>query len=115
MIITIGDVFDAMEKDGYPKLTNGDYINITDDGEILACAYGQAGINLGISPRFLHGKLTAYDDIYHHVIADNDRSDLSVSEIARKYRRSRPSLLKDEFEVPDYALMPEIVEEKAQL
>lgn len=51
---TLGDFFDAMEKNGYPKAI-ASYINRDlATGQIIgACAMGQAGLNMDIPPSVL--------------------------------------------------------------
>lgn len=51
--ITLGDVFDAIEKNGYPQI-RGNFIKYKGDDDtndvIGACAVGQGALNLGVAP-----------------------------------------------------------------
>lgn len=56
---TLGDFFDAMEKNGYPK-SNGLYIRRDNNtGEVIeACAFGQAALNMSVEPADLANALS---------------------------------------------------------
>ena len=121
--LSIGQITDAIRKNGLPKETNGAYIVPVKDshrygGDQLsgsnwwsldknklksACALGQAGINLQMSPSIIHAMLgyvavpekvredasrkLNYDllgstDLGHLITRLNDRTDMTLSEIA---------------------------------
>lgn len=96
--ITLAALFDAMEKNGYEK-AKGDYIiyNDIDNKVDSACAYGQAALNLNVDPASLRlsflevyvphpGNSSLPWPISDAIVYDNDKTDMSVPEIARKYR-----------------------------
>jgi hypothetical protein len=60
-MITVADVFDAIEKNGLPKTKevyyDFSYPNKGKDSIKSACALGQAGYNLDISPHTLYYRL----------------------------------------------------------
>ena len=103
---TLGDFFDMMEKNGYKKATNGEFINYKYDpyGEktteiATACAVGQAALNMGMSADDTGALAIAVETIVKHffsvvsIYVENDGTDISVPEIARKYRNRVPSEL----------------------
>lgn len=96
---TLAQILDAMEKDGYKKIT-GLYVLHKDHlatGEVLgACALGQAGLNLEINPELL---ASLPDDIYIHITDLNDRTTMSVAAIARNTREKFKDRLNDILEV----------------
>lgn len=104
---TLGEFFDAMEKNGYPKLQNGSYVYLNPDETVYAaCAFGQAGLNLGIGEEIgrLHSAvLNAGQDAgvsaLGQLIHDNDKTDMTIQEIAQKYRNLCKDILDETFEV----------------
>jgi hypothetical protein len=100
-MLTVKDAIEAGRKDGYPKATNGRYINSKDGndyeigtygGELYnqpekvesACFIGQMGINLRIDPNDLVIVLNekcGYD-FTDEVIRKNDKTSMTFDEIA---------------------------------
>lgn len=105
MKITLGDFFDAMEKNGWRKAT-GAYVVRSKNGDkvLRACAYGQAGLNLDIDPTDLahRTKLAVMEatkgskHIYSEITHLNDFTSTSVPNIARKLREEYKDLLEIE-------------------
>lgn len=86
--ITVDEVFDAIEKDGLPKLLGSFYR--WEKGEIVAgCAFGQAAINLGgISAASLQSGLATISRVAAgKIIYLNDNTPSSLPEIAETMRK----------------------------
>jgi hypothetical protein len=101
---TIREVLDAMEKNGYPKLTNGHYVKWDKGQVVAACAIGQAALNLGVKPADLNETLYApfvsYGNRFRQILDyyipnQNDRSAKTVPQIAREFRE----LVKDHLDI----------------
>lgn len=103
-VVTVGEVLDAIEKDGYEKVQHkweryervprkigpfktGENWKITG-----ACAIGQGALNLDVSPGSLYGELSKIRPAFSHfslgsdIIHSNDNTDTPVPEIARQFR-----------------------------
>lgn len=103
--LLVSQVFDAMEKNGLPQCT-GDFVRYGNDGKpVMACALGQAALNLEVdaeslydSLNDLHPALFIGDDISKW----NDFTSMNVQQIARKAREDYHSYL-------DTVIYPSIV------
>ena len=90
-VFTARQIVDAMRAGGYPKLTNGEYIQRGNWGEVkAACVYGQTALRLGVNPKTLDDafeaflmKIVGIVNYYEpHAKYLNDHTDLSVPQIA---------------------------------
>jgi len=118
--ITVGELIDAVEKNGYPKITGTlfrqkprgkqlwfigktaytDRSIITEDSTIgAACAIGQACINLGITQPRGH-------DVINWIIRKNDRTAMSVSEIGKAARIKFANRLEERIPVSEFDYSP---------
>jgi hypothetical protein len=83
--ITVDDFLDAIEKNGLTKLQ---YSYVDDIKTITAgCAFGQAAVNLDVDPSSLRLNISNISFILMSgVINDNDHTEMTLPEIARKWR-----------------------------
>jgi len=115
--ISVGDILDAMERNGYPQIDN--FFVKYEDGKVLgACAIGQAGLNLNILPIEVYMFLNkAYNDEEFNtdlgdlIAADNDNLVFPVDEVARNWRNKLIAMGADlnksqEFAVFDNGIVP---------
>jgi len=99
--VTVADILDAMERNGYKKVKNEfieyertyderNFVKITD--KVLgACAIGQAALNLKLDPHTLDMTVARYLDeigpgarmVWNGIILDNDHSNKQIPAIAR--------------------------------
>jgi len=89
--ITLGEVFDAMEKDGYPKVQHS-YNKITRyKGKWVEgyCALGQASINLDLGSGEIGGLLRSqgFAEVYDFVTKLNDNTTSKIQTIAKRARK----------------------------
>lgn len=86
--LTVRDFVEAMKKNGYPKI-QGSYAKYADREHTEvegACAYGQAALNLDMSPTALLRKFGDFVVKNHlltppNIILLNDRTDMTVTQI----------------------------------
>jgi hypothetical protein len=83
--LTVGDIIDAIEKNGYPQ-GFGHYVQKNEyTGAVeSACALGQGMLNLGIGQRRITNALGG--DIASRIISLNDSHHLPLKEIAKRIR-----------------------------
>lgn len=88
--ITFKDLAEALKKNGFEQLY-GQYIRFDFDSKVIAgCAYGQAGVNLGVSPQELNNLVDEYcynrqsSEFSIDIINLNDEKHVEVSEIGEK-------------------------------
>jgi hypothetical protein len=107
--VTLSEILDAMEKNGYTKY-QGEFVIYEDvvdtEPQIkAACAVGQAALNLGVHPSSLYKALNWWidDETYYlwgdDIARDNDTTEMTVPEIAHKYRKELKKFLNKEFMV----------------
>ena len=97
--VTVGDILEAMEKNGYKVNRDGEFFNYSEDGSVAACAMGQAAINLGVDADGLFSFFNRIKDengAYIYInnsyppgswVADtNDNTKQSPKTIAKKLR-----------------------------
>lgn len=96
--VTVADILDAMERNGFRQARNGEWINYNKDGSVRsACAMGQAVINLGIDLSSFQRALVWNDDLQDLKISiiDLNDSELKSCEVIATEMRKRFSHLLD--------------------